>query len=89
MDNPDASGCVEIAYYTFPPFEGHGYATAMARRLRELAAATNAVREVVALTLPEANASTRVLEKVGFRRAGDAMDSDQGRVWRWVFRVRA
>ncbi len=31
VGSPDASGSVEIAYYTFPPFEGRGYATAMAR----------------------------------------------------------
>ena len=34
---PDAEGIVEIAYFTFPPFEGRGYATAMAAALVELA----------------------------------------------------
>src|SRR5207237_7885901 len=71
----------EIAYFTFPPFEGRGYAAAMARELVVLAATAKA-REVVAQTLPQANPSTRVLQKVGFHRAGEGKDDDVGRVWR-------
>src|SRR5688572_1626829 len=59
----------EIAYFTFPPFEGRGYAAAMARELVQLARAQN-VATVVANTLPEPNPSTRVLQRVGFHRAG-------------------
>jgi len=87
VNSPDATGLVELAYYTFPSFEGRGYATAMAHHLVDLSVATHAVKDVVALTLPMANASTRVLEKVGFKRAGVAMDPDQGELWRWVFPV--
>jgi ribosomal-protein-alanine N-acetyltransferase len=83
VDAPDADGCVEIAYFTFPPFEGKGWGTAMAAALRAYAAASGAARTVRAHTLPEPNASTRILERNGFVQVGDAVDHEVGRVWRW------
>lgn len=83
---PESDGTVEIAYFTFPAFEGKGYATAMARALLERALAVPEIRDVVAHTLPEPNASTRILEKIGMRRAGEAHDPDVGKVWRWSYR---
>lgn len=80
---PDAGGVVEIAYYTFPPFESRGYATAMARELTALARAKGSARTIVAHTLAEPNASTRVLERAGFRFVGEVIDPEDGRVWRW------
>jgi ribosomal-protein-alanine N-acetyltransferase len=80
---PDAEGVVEIAYFTFPSFEGRGYASAMAAELVEVAGRTLEVRRVRAHTLPERNASTRILEKLGFDRIGDAIDPEAGHVWRW------
>ena len=62
---PSEDGTVEIAYFTYPTFEHRGYATEMARKLIELASSSADVRRIVAHTLPEANASTRVLEKAG------------------------
>lgn len=76
-------GEVEIAYHTFPAFEGRGYATAVAARLTGLALASPSVRCVVAHTLPERNTSTRVLERIGMKLAGEVLDPDDGRVWRW------
>jgi ribosomal-protein-alanine N-acetyltransferase len=81
--SPDSRGEVEIAYHTFPSFEGLGYATAMAAALVELAVASGAVRTIVALTLPEPSASTAILARNGFVRAGNAIDPDEGPVWRW------
>lgn len=80
---PTAEGIVEIAYFTYPGFEGRGYATAMATKLIALASGSPAVRQVIAHTLPEPNASTRVLQKVGMTFAGEVIDPDDGRVWRW------
>jgi RimJ/RimL family protein N-acetyltransferase len=77
---PAADGSVEVAYHTFPPFEGRGYATGMAAAL----AARAGRRRVLAHTLPERNASCRVLEKAGFVRAGEVIDPEDGLVWRWV-----
>ena len=80
---PTAEGIVEIAYFTYPGFEGRGYATAMATKLIALARGSAAVRQVIAHTLPEPNASTRVLQKAGMTFAGEVIDPDDGRVWRW------
>ena len=38
---------------------------------------------VRAHTLPEANASTRVLTKCGFEFVGEVTDPEDGQVWRW------
>ena len=80
---PPRDGSVEIAYFTYPEFEGRGYATAMARKLIELAGQSPEVREVIAHTLPEPNASTHVLARVGMEFVGDVVDPDDGPVWRW------
>ena len=80
---PAADGAVEIAYFTFPPYEGKGYATAMARRLIALAGAPPPARTVRAHTLPERNASVSILEKLGFVHLGEVVDPDDGPVWRW------
>jgi RimJ/RimL family protein N-acetyltransferase len=80
---PDADGAVEIAYFTFPAHEGRGYATAMAGHLATLAGAPPPARTVRAHTLPERNASVRILEKLGFAHLGEVVDPEDGPVWRW------
>lgn len=80
---PGAERSAEIAYLTFPPLEGRGLASAMASALTGRAKASPAVDHVIAHTLPEPNASGRVLEKCGFRRDGEFLDPEDGRVWRW------
>jgi ribosomal-protein-alanine N-acetyltransferase len=80
---PDNGGAVEIAYFTFPPYEGRGFATAMAGALADRAAMSRRVRRVRAHTLPERNASSRLLEKLGFSFLGEVVDPEDGPVWRW------
>jgi RimJ/RimL family protein N-acetyltransferase len=80
---PDADGMVEIAYGVVPSREGRGYATEAARSLIHFAASEPSVRTIRAHTLPEANASTRVLAKCGFVHVGPVVDSEDGPVWRW------
>jgi RimJ/RimL family protein N-acetyltransferase len=80
---PDADGMVEIAYGIVPSFEGRGYATEAAMALVRFARETADVTLIRAHTLPEANASTRVLTKCGFRHTDDVIDPDDGPVWRW------
>ena len=59
---PDVDGAVEIAYFTLPGEEGRGVATAMATALVRVASAGGPnVAVVRAHTLPERNASCRVL----------------------------
>jgi [ribosomal protein S5]-alanine N-acetyltransferase len=80
---PDADGVVEIAYSVNPEHEGKGYATEAAGALVSYAFSHRQVRVVRAHTLPESNASTRVLMKCGFRRVGEVIDPEDGLVWRW------
>ncbi len=77
-------GRVEIAYHTFPGFEGGGVATDMARRLVELALAQDPRILVTARTLPRKSASTSVLRKLGFLLQGIVEDPDDGPVWEWL-----
>ncbi len=76
-------GKVEIAYFTFPPFEGQGIATAMARALIEIARTADRTMELTAQTLAEPNASNAILRKLGFQFAGAVDVPDEGRVWEW------
>lgn len=80
---PGAEGVVEIAYGVAPEYQGRGYATEAASALVEFALNDSRVQTVRAHTLPEPNASTRVLTKNGFRHLGEVIDPEDGRVWRW------
>jgi RimJ/RimL family protein N-acetyltransferase len=82
---PDADGAAEIAYGVLPAYQGRGFATELAAALTQFALATPGVRVVRAHTLPEPNASTRVLSKCGFHRAADVVDPEDGPVWRWEY----
>jgi [ribosomal protein S5]-alanine N-acetyltransferase len=79
---PEVEGAVEMAYFTFPGFEGRGIGTEMARFLVECAKSLRDVTRVIAHTAPEISAATRILEKVGMRTTGDT-EEDGERVWRW------
>lgn len=80
---PGSEGTVEIAYGIVPAYEGQGYATEAAGALVGFAFASGEVRMVRAHTLPEANASSSVLLRSGFRHVGGVVDPDDGPVWRW------
>jgi len=80
---PGADGVVEIAYFIAPEHCGKGYATEAAEALVDCAFAEPRVRTVRAHTLPEDNASGRILTKCGFQRIGEVLDPEDGRVWRW------
>jgi RimJ/RimL family protein N-acetyltransferase len=74
---------VEIAYFTFPPFEGRGFATAMATALIQVAGTSRQVARVRAHTLAEENASSRLLRRLRFDFEGVVEDPEDGPVWRW------
>jgi RimJ/RimL family protein N-acetyltransferase len=80
---PTLDGQVEIAYGIVPENQGRGYATEAARALIDYAFGLGEVRVVRAHTLPESNASTRVLIKAGFQKIGLVVDLEDGPVWRW------
>jgi [ribosomal protein S5]-alanine N-acetyltransferase len=79
---PPADGAAELGYAVAPARQGRGIATAvvdeLVRRARSAGLST-----VVAHTLPAESASTAVLRKNGFVRAGDGVDTGAGEVWRW------
>ena len=80
---PGADGVAEIAYGVVPDYQSKGYATEAAQALVAYAFSSGRARIVRAHTLPESNASTRVLAKCGFRHVGEIIDPEDGLVWRW------
>ena len=74
---------VELAYFTFPGHEGRGLATRMCLELIALARTAQPGIAITAQTLPERNASTRVLEKTGFRLDRELDHPEDGLVWEW------
>ena len=84
---PTKEGTVEIAYFTYPDYQGQGYATLMARKLIELARSSSAIDRVIAHTLPNKSASTSVLEKVGMTFVSETTDPEDGSIWLWEILV--
>ena len=76
-------GRVELAYFAFPGHEGRGLATRMCGELVALARTADPAIVITAQTLPERNASTRVLEKTGFRWDSEFDHPEDGRIWEW------
>jgi RimJ/RimL family protein N-acetyltransferase len=79
---PPVDHALEIAYFTFPEFEGRGIGTAMAQFLLERAAQLPGVTAVIAHSKPGSSASTRILEKLGMTLLGSALE-DGAEVWLW------
>lgn len=77
-------GEAEIAYATMPEHESRGVATAMARDLIRIATEAAPQVRITAQTLPEDNASTAILRKLGFRRRSDVQHPEDGLVWDWA-----
>jgi len=78
---PGAAGEVELAYMTFPAFEGRGHAGEMIALLAGIADEAGVLP--IAHTLPEENASNKALRRNGFAFAGEVEDPEDGLVWRW------
>ncbi|MCB9013467.1 MAG: GNAT family N-acetyltransferase [Bacteroidales bacterium] len=83
---PDKKGVVEIGYEITPLFRGKGLATEMAEALVKNAFTYPDVRMVIAHTLAKENASTHILQKLGFRKVKEFEDPEDGVVWRWELR---
>jgi RimJ/RimL family protein N-acetyltransferase len=80
---------VEIAYFTFPEYEGRGIATEMASRLIAMTTARPDVSCVAAQTMPARDASHRILEKLGFEAVGMVDHPEDGVVLEWRLTRRA
>ena len=79
---PPTEGVVEIGYSVAPAHRGRGHATDAARLWLRFAA-QHGVPVVRAHTLAETNASTAVLEKLGFQPVAEIDDEEAGSVRRW------
>ncbi|HTF03104.1 MAG TPA: GNAT family N-acetyltransferase [Bacteroidia bacterium] len=78
-------GRVEIAYWTFPEFEGRGIATWACKELLSIAKQHDPNVIVTAKTAPEVNASTAILTRNGFKQTRIVQDHEIGDAWEWVF----
>jgi RimJ/RimL family protein N-acetyltransferase len=79
---PPNDGVIELGYEIAESHRGRGLATAAARAMLAEAFADPTVTAAIAHTLPERNASNRVLEKVGLHFDGQHAD-DGDTVWRF------
>ena len=80
---PPSDGVVEVGYEIAEARQGRGLATAATNAMVAEAFADDRVTKVIAHTLPERNASTRVLEKVGFTYEAAAAEDGEV-VWRYA-----
>lgn len=80
---PPKDNKVEIAYFTFPDYQGKGIASLMVERLLSIAYSNRPGLVVSARTLSERNASHRVLEKCGFAKSGVIDDREDAKVLEW------
>jgi len=76
-------GHVEVAYHTFEAFERRGHATQMVRELVAIARRADPALVIIAQTLQETNASTRILQKLGFTCEGTVHHPEDGEVLEW------
>lgn len=76
-------GMVEIGYEIAPAYRRRGLALEAAHGMIEYAFIHPQIKRVDAHTLPELNASTGVLEKVGMKHVGTVQDPADGEIWQW------
>ena len=60
--------------------------TRICRKLVEIGLAADPSVKIIARTLPEANFSTRILEKNDFIFIGMVNDPEDGEVWEWEYK---
>lgn len=82
---PGEDGFAEIGYEIKAIHQNKGLATEVTQALTAFAFSQH-LAGVRAHTLPEKNASCKVLEKCRYVFAGEAIDPDDGPVWKWEIR---
>lgn len=80
---PDDSGSVEIAYSIAPAWRCQGLAREVLGAIVESVSHLAEIQQICAHTLPEMNASSRVLAHCGFEKVRVIEEVDLGPVWRW------
>ncbi|HMQ48124.1 MAG TPA: GNAT family N-acetyltransferase [Saprospiraceae bacterium] len=84
---PPVNNRVEVSYWTFSQYENQGIASEACRQLVAIAINNTPTIVVVAKTMPEHNASTKVLQKNGFVYSGVVQDHEIGDAWEWIFQA--
>lgn len=85
---PPEDGVAEMGYAVAPARQGRGIATAVVQRLIEQPR-REGVRAVIAHTLAEENASTKVLARCGFTRIAEMTDRDDRPISQWKLNLAA
>jgi RimJ/RimL family protein N-acetyltransferase len=73
--NPDA---VEYGYKILPAWRGHGYATAAATMLMDMAEEWAGIHHFVLAVAPDNDPSLAIVRKLGFVKTGEQMDEEDG-----------
>ncbi|MBN8686309.1 MAG: GNAT family N-acetyltransferase [Chitinophagales bacterium] len=76
-------GVVEIAYWTFPEYEGQGIGSFACGELVKMAAAADPSVKITAKTAPDENPSVSILKKYQFELKGTVQDEEIGDAWLW------
>jgi [ribosomal protein S5]-alanine N-acetyltransferase len=76
-------GVVEIAYWTFPEYEGQGIASFACGELIRMANEADPTVKVIAKTAPDENPSVTILKKYHFSQVGIVQDEEIGDAWLW------
>lgn len=80
---PNAEGEVELGYEIAASRRRLGLGTEAALALRDFAFGHREVNRVIAHTLAEQSASTRILEHCGMVKTAEVLDPEDGLLWRW------
>ncbi len=80
---PDAQGVVEIGYEIRASHRSKGLATEAARGLVEHAFSYTEVQKVIAHTISEENYSSMLLQKLGFTKIPESIETDSQQFTRW------
>ena len=78
------NGRVEIGYGVSPACQRRGVATAAVTELARIAFASGQVRELLAQVNRDNLASTRVVQKLQFKRHGQIVDTDGELLYQWI-----
>src|SRR6185295_9923390 len=85
---PTKDGMIEIGYEVAEGYRGRGFATEIARALIANGLRDERVKTIQAHTLPEENASGKVLKNCGMKWVEEIIDPEDGKLWRWEIKVR-
>ncbi len=79
-------GKVEIAYWTFKEYEGQGISSFSCKELILISQQFDPTIIITAKTLPEHNASTKILQNNRFTFTGIVQDDEIGDSWLWTLK---